>query len=339
MGQLPDADARLTRARSSWFLRGVEVRTMTMGTIRWTTAAALLVASVAGAELDPERNHLACYPVKGKAIKRSVTLDNAFGSEETAALKPVQVCVPTAKTATPAGTDPITVGVPAFTCYRFKVKGKRPKQTVTLTDQFGTTTFSVTRPNLLCAPAVEPGATTTTSSTAAPATTSTAAPSTTLASTSSTSSTVTSTSSTVAPATSSTVAVTTTSDASTTSTSSTGIPTTTVADTTTTTADTTTSLPDTTTSSTDTTTTTMDTTTTLPTCTLAAGDPQLACTGVCPLGFSCLYTGAGGNPCECSPDASACGNQSAGQCGSGLCPGGLQACFSGGGGCACLDIG
>jgi hypothetical protein len=312
---------------------------MTMGTIRWTTAAALLVASVAGAQLDPERNHLACYPVKGKAIKRSVTLDNALGSEETASLKPVQVCVPTAKTATPAGTDPITVGVPAFTCYRFKVKGKRPKQTVTLTDQFGTTTFSVTRPNLLCAPAVEPGATTTTSSTAAPATTSTAAPSTTLASTTSTSSTVTSTSSTVAPATSSTVAVTTTSDVSTTSTSSTGVPTTTVTDTTTTTADTTTSLPDTTTSSTDTTTTTVDTTTTLPACTLAAGDPQLACTGVCPQGFSCLYTGTEGNPCECSPDASACGNQSAGQCGSGLCPGGLQACFSGGGGCACLDIG
>jgi hypothetical protein len=321
-----------------------------MGTIRWTTAAVLLIASVAGAQLDPERNHLACYPVKGKAIKRSVTLDNAFGSEETASLKPVQVCVPTAKTATPAGTDPITVGVPAFTCYRFKVKGKRPKQTVTLTDQFGTTTFAVTRPNLLCAPAVEPGATTTTSSTAAPATTSTAAPSTTLASTTSTSSTVTSTSSTVAPATSSTGAVTTT----TTSTSSTGIPvttstadvstttvadTTTTADTTTSVPDTTTSVPDTTTSSTDTTTTTVDTTTTLPTCTLAAGDPQLACTGVCPPGFSCLYTGAEGNPCECSADASACGNQSAGQCGSGLCPGGLQACFSGVDGCACLDIG
>jgi hypothetical protein len=318
-------DARLTRARSSWFLRSVEMRT-----IRWTAAALPLVVSIAGAELDPERNHLACYPVKGKAIKRSVTLDNAFGSEETASLKPVQVCVPTTKTATPAGTDPITVGVPAFTCYRFKVKGKRPKQTVTLTDQFGTTTFSVTRPNLLCAPAVEPGGATTTSSTAAPATTSTAVPSTTLAST-------TSTSSTVAPATSSTGAVTTT----TTSTSSTGIPvTTSTADVSTTTvADTTTSLPDTTTSSTDTTTTTVDTTTTLPTCTLAAGDPQLACTGVCPQGFSCLYTGAEGNPCECSPDASACGNQSAGQCGSGLCPGGLQACFSGIDGCACLDIG
>ena len=59
---------------------------MTMGTIRWTTAAALLVASVAGAQLDPERNHLACYPVKGKAIKRSVTLDNALGSGPQAAL-------------------------------------------------------------------------------------------------------------------------------------------------------------------------------------------------------------------------------------------------------------
>jgi len=302
---------------------------MRMGTIRWTTTAALLVSSVAGAQLDPERNHLACYPVKGKAIKRTVTLDNAFGSEETASLKPVQVCVPTAKTATPAAPDPITVGVPAFTCYRFKVKGKRPKQTVTLTDQFGTTTFSVTRPNLLCAPAVEPGGATTTSSTAAPATTSTAAPSTTLAST-------TSTSSTVAPATSSTAT-----DTSTTSTSSTDVPTTTsTADVSTTTvADTTTSLPDTTTSSTDTTTTTADTTTTMPTCTLAEGDPLLACTGVCPPGFSCLYSGAEGNPCECSPDASACGSQSAGQCGSGLCPGGLQACFSGGGGCTCLDIG
>jgi hypothetical protein len=74
---------------------------------------------------------------------------------------------------------------------------------------------------------------------------------------------------------------------------------------------------------------------------LAAGDPQLMCTGVCQPGFSCLYTGAPGNPCGCAPVASECGNLSNAQCGSGLCPGGLQACSPGLflDMCGCVDIG
>jgi hypothetical protein len=91
--------------------------------------------------------------------------------------------------------------------------------------------------------------------------------------------------------------------------------------------------------STDTTSST--TSTTLSTCNRAAGDPQLMlmCTGGCPQGFACLYTGAQGNPCGCAPVESACDNVSNLQCGTGLCPGGLQACTGLLESCTCLDIG
>jgi hypothetical protein len=326
---------------------------MVMRTWWWVTAAVVATASAAGAQLDPERNHLACYPIKGKTIKRTIVLESALGTEQAASLRPVQVCVPTAKTATPPGSDPVTVGVPYFTCYKFKVKGKREKQTLSLVDQFGTASLTVTRPNLLCAPALPAGATTSTttvgSSSTLPATstsitTTTAPPS------------PTSTSSTALPTTSTGGATTSTSSADTTTISTGTVPTstattvadttttqaettTTQADTTTTQADTTTSQPDTSTTSTDTTSST--TSTTLSTCNLAAGDPQLMCTGVCPAGFSCLYTGAEGNPCGCAPVASECGNLPNAQCGSGFCPGGLQACTAGLflDMCGCVDIG
>ncbi len=321
------------------------VEGMALRTWWWTTAVVVLTASTAGAQLDPERNHLACYPVKGKTIKRTIVLDNALGSERTASLRPVQVCVPTAKTATPAGSDPVTVGVPYFTCYKFKVKGKREKQTLSLVDQFGTTSLAVTRPNLLCAPALPAGATTTSTTTAGSSST---LPATSTSTTTSTAPT-TSTSSTAMPTTSTGGATTSTSSADTTTISTGTVPTsttttvtdttTTQADTTTTQADTTTSQPDTSTTSTDT--TSSSTTTTLSTCNLAAGDPQLMCTGVCPAGFSCLYTGAQGNPCGCAPVANECANLPSAQCGSGLCPGGLQTCAAGLflDMCGCVDIG
>lgn len=312
---------------------------MTVGGTRttWVMAvAAALVATTTAAQLDPERNHLTCYPVKGETIRRTVTLENDLGTESIASLKPVQICAPTRKTAQPAGTDPLPgIGVPYFTCYKFKVKGKRAKRPLTLTDQFGTVEVTVARPNLLCAPAVigDGGTTTTTTTGAAtttlPATTSTTATPTTTTAAPTTTSPVTTTSTTTGtliPTTTSTVPDTTTS--STSSTTTTDVPSTTV-DTTTTTTDTTTTAA---------VTTTTDTTTTLPSCSLAEGDPQLACTGVCPPGFSCLYTV--GQGCGCSPDASACPNFSTGQCGGGLCPGGLKACQDDGlGGCACVDIG
>jgi hypothetical protein len=289
---------------------------------RTVWAVVAMMAAVAGGAssgegLDPNRNHLVCYPVKGKSFQRALVVDNDLGSEEIATLKPAQICAPTQKTADPEGTDPVAnVGVPYFTCYRFKVKGKRAKQTVTLTDQFGTRTVTVSRPNLLCAPSVPGNTASTTTTTAADMTSTTAAPSTTS----------TAAATTLAPTTTTTLAQ------ATTTTSTTTLATTTT--TTTTTTDTTTSS----TLGTTTTTTPDTTTTTLAGCNLAEGDPQLSCTGVCPQGFSCVYTGAG-NSCGCVPDAETCGAQGGGQCGSGYCPGGLQACQDGPGGCTCVDIG
>src|SRR4029453_1431134 len=64
------------------------VEGMAMRTGGWATAVVVVTASAAGAQLDPERNHLACYPVKGKTIKRTIVLDNALGTQQTAAPQP-----------------------------------------------------------------------------------------------------------------------------------------------------------------------------------------------------------------------------------------------------------
>ena len=135
-------------------------------------------------------DHLKCYKVKESAKRAVYTADLGGLAPEQGCLVKLPgklLCVETTKTNV-SPTPPGAPGGPAageFVCYKVKCpKGAPPL--VTVTDQFGTHTFTPSAAQLLCAPAqaasptttttTNPGDTTTTTTTVS-STTSTTAPS------------------------------------------------------------------------------------------------------------------------------------------------------------------
>jgi hypothetical protein len=123
--------------------------------------AALTVgaATPAGAQFDPAFNHLFCYgiheaPGQPQFTPVVVDIETQLGVEEDVSVaRPAILCAPARKTG--GGTDPLPpTPVPHFTCYRPK-RGDSRGIPVQLTDQFGTSTYTITSRRLLCAPSAK----------------------------------------------------------------------------------------------------------------------------------------------------------------------------------------
>lgn len=124
-------------------------------------AAALLLAIAVGparAQLGPDFNHLECFSIKPAAGQRferqTVDVETQFGVHTAVIVKkPHRLCLPARKTG--GGVDPLPpTAVPHFLCYKVKTRF-RVKNDVRLTDQFGTLRERTSKPQMLCAPAVE----------------------------------------------------------------------------------------------------------------------------------------------------------------------------------------
>jgi hypothetical protein len=113
-------------------------------------------------------DHYKCY--RGKFPRfagRAVTLFDQFGSEQTQVMKPVFLCNPVSKNG-----EPIQDRLNHLKCYA--LRPKRTRQTVTVTNQFGTKTVKLGRSKLLCVPSAKfLGGTTTTTTVPTPTTTTT----------------------------------------------------------------------------------------------------------------------------------------------------------------------
>lgn len=165
------------------------------------TALATLAAP-ASAQFDPAFNHLKCYRIKGKAITKTLVLENQFGREKVVKLTPYLLCTPTKKTccanpATVAGCTPVPCppdptpnqpdAVDHYKCYKIAARycapvagappctslAAMPPTLVTLVDQFVTEQTRVGRPQILCAPVLKRVDSPTTTSTTTTSTTTT----------------------------------------------------------------------------------------------------------------------------------------------------------------------
>src|SRR5262245_41022827 len=139
----------------------------------------LALAEPAQAQFDAEHDHLTCYRIKGKRITTTAFADNQFGREQLVELTPALLCVPSQKTVTPPGIDPLPPkAVRHFKCYKFRSVKGATLPTVQLTDQFGTEVVRVKGRRLFCTPVVKEivGSTTTTMATTTTVTTSTTLP-------------------------------------------------------------------------------------------------------------------------------------------------------------------
>jgi len=149
---------------------------MTMRTI-WGLLV-IGVAAVSSAWAQPAADHLECYRVKDPQPKTTYVAELAGLAVEPGCLIRVpakMACVPTSKTITsnplpPGGGGGGSAGT--FLCYSVKCpKGAPPA--LSMQDQFGSRTVEPKSAKVLCAPAVEPVATTTTTSVPTASTTST----------------------------------------------------------------------------------------------------------------------------------------------------------------------
>lgn len=127
----------------------------------------LLVASVPRAFAQPVPDHLECYKIKDPQARMAYTADLEGLTPETGCRVKVPakiVCVPTPKTVTSSPPPPGggATGVPnTFLCYSVKCPKNIPP-TFDVQDQFGSRTVVPRQSKLLCAPAVRPEPTTTT---------------------------------------------------------------------------------------------------------------------------------------------------------------------------------
>src|SRR5262245_2318481 len=129
----------------------------------WITMVAVLLPSTPRAQVP---DHLKCYKIKDSAKKAVYTADLGGLAPEPGCqvkLPGKLLCVETTK----SNVSPTPPGAPAgpaagqFVCYKVKCpKGAPP--VVTVTDQFGTHTFTPSAAQLLCAPAQGTPPTTTT---------------------------------------------------------------------------------------------------------------------------------------------------------------------------------
>ena len=166
---------------------------------RMALAVTLLAFAVpAAAQFNPGFNHLKCYRIRGKALTKTLMVENQFGRELVAKLSPYLLCTPTKKTccsnpASVPGCVPVACprdptpnqpdAVDHYKCYKIaakycvpvagaapcsKLSGAMPPTVVTLLDQFTQEQTPVGRPQILCAPVLKrvdsPTTTTTTSS-------------------------------------------------------------------------------------------------------------------------------------------------------------------------------
>ncbi len=166
----------------------------------WSSAIVALVvgalAAPAGAQFDPQHNHLKCYRIKDAPIVKTIVAENQFGRERIVKLVPQLLCLPTKKICcgnppavpgcnpVPCPPDPLSTQpapVDHYKCYKIVAKlcaaadlacatvAKAPKPpfVVSLLDQFGAEQVTVGPPQYLCAPVqkVVIGPTTTTTST------------------------------------------------------------------------------------------------------------------------------------------------------------------------------
>ena len=85
----------------------------------------LLLARPLAAQFDVQHDHLTCYRIKGQRITTTAVIDNQFGQEGLVQLTPALLCLPTQKTVTPPGVDPLPpTAVHHFKCYKVRrVKG------------------------------------------------------------------------------------------------------------------------------------------------------------------------------------------------------------------------
>jgi hypothetical protein len=141
---------------------------------------AIGVAGVSSAWAQPAADHLECYRVKDPQPKTTYVAELAGLAPEPGCLIRVpakMACVPTSKTITsnplpPGGGGTGSAGT--FLCYSVKCpKGAPPA--LSMQDQFGSRTVEPRAPKVLCAPAVELIATTSTTSVPTTSTTSTTA--------------------------------------------------------------------------------------------------------------------------------------------------------------------
>ena len=121
-------------------------------------ALVMAMPVAAGAQFDPDFNHLECYSIKAAAgqrfERRTVDVETQFGTHTAVIVKkPHRLCLPARKTG--PGVDPLPpTAVPHFLCYKVKTRF-RVKNDVRLTDQFGTLRERTSKPQFLCTPAVK----------------------------------------------------------------------------------------------------------------------------------------------------------------------------------------
>jgi len=143
---------------------------------------ALALASGPAAWAQPTPDHLKCYKIKDPQPKTIYMADLAGLAPEPGCLIKVPAklaCVPTTKTnVMPAPPGGGGTGIPnTFLCYAVKCpKSATALPGLNVQDQFGIRTVQPSTPKILCAPGVNPNATTTTTTTTSSTTSTTQCP-------------------------------------------------------------------------------------------------------------------------------------------------------------------
>jgi hypothetical protein len=102
-------------------------------------------------------DHLDCrqIAVPGSFTARNVLVTNQFGSIVLRVFAPWSLCAPALKSVTGSFPPPPLVRPDHFECYVARYEGIFPHRTVTISNQFETTTAIVRKPVQLCAPVVK----------------------------------------------------------------------------------------------------------------------------------------------------------------------------------------
>jgi len=88
---------------------------------------------------------------------RNEEIVDQFGRLSVNVLWPIRLLVPTAKSLDSGPAAPVAPAVDHFTCYRVGAHSTFTPHTMTVQDQFGTATVTLTRPTRLCVPTDKDG--------------------------------------------------------------------------------------------------------------------------------------------------------------------------------------
>lgn len=102
----------------------------------------------------PRIDHFKCYEIKSSGFQqKTLALADEFEPEKAKLLKPISLCAPVSK-----NRAPIRLSTVHLKCYSIQSSTSQPKKKtlkISATDQFGTHTLKVSKPESVCAPTLK----------------------------------------------------------------------------------------------------------------------------------------------------------------------------------------